>query len=106
MFDEGVLFQPDGRRVDLLSWERLRYAEMLVHLGWRHDLRIISDPERARAIVDEFADLERRVRSQADARAAAYVGAGGRDEVAEAILRIWHGKCRAAGMVGQSIPAR
>ena len=105
MFDEGVVIQPDGKRVDLGSWERLRYAEMLVRLGWRHDLRIVADPQRAEAIAYGFNEVEHRLRDEAAKRAAAYVSAGHRDEVAEAVVRIWFDRCRAGGMSPEDSPA-
>jgi hypothetical protein len=100
MFDPGVIPLGDGRLVDLGSWERLRYAGLLVRIGFHSPLSVVIDSAKANGICDEFERQEQRVRELAQARAAVSVGAGMHKDVVEAVAKLWLHACRDCGMTG------
>jgi len=97
----GLLFHHDGSQTDLGSFERVRYAEMLLTIGFEPPLGIPGDSVRAGAIVDTFDRGRARLIDLASRKASAYVG----DEeairsVVKLVERQWLRACRLGGFAG------
>src|SRR5205823_5125567 len=98
LFDAGVIRIADGKSVDLGSWERVRYAAMLLAIGFSSPLTIVRDAVRAGAILDAFDADVARFRIRAKEVAASYVSERAGDGVVQAAERLWMRTCRARGM--------
>jgi hypothetical protein len=104
LFDPGLIVGRGGLRADLGTFERVRYAGMLVELGFESPLLVPTDSDKANAIVDCVWQVRERVRRQARERALGY---GGDGVVAEKVMALvedhWHRRCRDEGM-GDAAP--
>jgi hypothetical protein len=98
MFDAGVVRAPNGQPIDLGSYERVRYAHMLLRLGFRAPLLIPTRPEDAARVANSYSIAYAKLDSEALRLARAYIGPGQAREVADAVLRRWRHACHDAGM--------
>ena len=97
MFDAGRVQAPNGQSIDLGDWNRVRYAGMLVHLGFRSPLPIPRDPTVARNVVDAYDAGRAHLEREALRLGTQYMGAARAAEVAAAVMRMWRHACHEAG---------
>jgi hypothetical protein len=100
MFEAGVALAPNGEPVDLGSYERVRYADMLLRLGFRPPLLIPTDAEIAGKVADSHVKAHRKLETAALKLARTYIGAAQAREVGDAVLRMWRHACQDGGMRG------
>ena len=94
----GLLVHSDGSQTDLGSFERVRYAEMLLAIGFEPPLVIPLDATRAGAIADAFERTHKQLLSTTASKAALYVGSNDAVRtVVKAVERHWMRYCRLAG---------
>ena len=95
----GLLVHSDGSQTDLGSFERVRYADMLLSIGFEPPLVIPIDSTRAGAIADVFERTRTELVNVASKRAALYVGSDDAVRaVVKAVERHWMRNCRLAGL--------
>lgn len=97
MFDPGVVTDPSSKVHDLLTYDRVRFARMLLDIGFRSPLAVPTSSEKCAAIADSFDREQEKLRRDAKRRAASYVGRG-HEGVQTAVERLWARASRAAGM--------
>lgn len=101
----GVLLHPDGSETDLKSFERVRYADMLLSIGFEPPLVIPMSGVRAGAIAEAFVEQRRRLLASAAERASTYVSdTDAIQTVVKTVERHWLRGCRAAGMEPPELP--
>ncbi len=99
LFQAGVVPTSDGELRDLESFGRVRYASMLLELGFEPPLLVLRDASRAAAIADLFAKHTRDMRKEAASRSKAYVSDPSLIQgITDAVQRYWHRKSRTKGM--------
>jgi hypothetical protein len=98
LFEPGSVPLSDGKHHDLGSYDRVRYAAMLIGIGFQPPLSIPTDPIRAAAIVDNYDTTLTKLRHRARGHAAAYVSESAYVSVVAQVTRNWHRACRHAGM--------
>jgi hypothetical protein len=98
MFQPGIISVPGGKEVDLGSYDRVRYASMLITMGFLPPLLIPTDPSRAGVIADAFQSQLLAFRAQARARASNYIAGPSIHGVVEAAERLWLRARREHGM--------
>lgn len=95
----GLVALSDGEQEDLGSFDRVRYAAMLLAIGFEPPLRIVADHSKAGAIVAAFEKLQTGLHAEALKRSQAYVkDEDSRRAVAAIVERRWLRACREAGM--------
>lgn len=99
LLEPGLIVGRDGRRVDVGTFERVRYAAMLAELGFESQLLIPTDSAKAIAIVDHVCLLGEQLRAEARRLILAHVSDSVTVEaVTQAVEGHWHRRCRDAGM--------
>lgn len=99
LFDEGVVMVR-GKRVDLGSFERVRYVNMLRTIGVVGNVSIPISPVRAGAIVDMFEKEAHRLEELAKQSASKYVAAGeSLSEIVQIAIQHWYAVCRKADLL-------
>lgn len=103
LMDPGAIRGSGGTVVDLGSFARVRYAKLLLTIGFQPPLEIPMDSEAAGRIADTFEKELARVATLAKDKASAYVGdAAQQNAVVAAVKRYWFRKCQDAGMSHRS----
>ena len=97
MLQPGRAVGRSGQEIDLGSWHRVQYAEMLLNLGVRGPLAIPLEDQRAQVVVTKFHEESQRLLHGAEARATAYSGADAQS-VVDQVVTLWHKACRDAGI--------
>lgn len=97
LFEPGLVDVGDAT-VDLRSWDRVLYLQMLVSLGYQSPYFVPSSPARAAAVIRAYDEERLAVRAQAQDVARIFVTARDLDQVVSATERLWMRACRAAGM--------
>jgi hypothetical protein len=98
MFDAGHVRAPNGQTTDLGSWDRVRYAAMLLRLGFQSPLAIPVDADAARAVADAYDATRARLEREALRLGTQNIGSVRAREVADEVLRMWRHACHEAGM--------
>lgn len=99
LLQPGFLPVGDGKGVDLGSYDRVRYAALLVSLGFEPPYDIPRDPDKAGEIVDAFTVDMTKLRSEVRDRARAFsTDERTVDSIVHAVQRLWLRKSRAVGM--------
>lgn len=99
LFDETKVMLPNGRSIDLGSWERVRYLRLLKDIGFHSPFTLPTDAVRSGAIVDQFSEAKERLTATAREMSTTRVGRDGRERVVELVVEQWLKSCREAGMV-------
>ena len=97
LIEPGVV-QGIGERVDLGSFERVRYAAMLIEVGFRSPLLVPPDPGTATRVVDEYVDAKAKLRTSVMKQASAYVAGSAVDKIVRGVEHRWLRSCREVGM--------
>jgi hypothetical protein len=87
-----------GAAVDLGSWDRVLFLQMLVSLGYESPYLVPASANRAASVVREYERERLVVRAQAQEVARVFVAARDIDQVVLATEHLWMRACRAAGM--------
>jgi hypothetical protein len=101
MFDAGIVRAPNGEAIDLGSYERVRYADMLLRLGFRPPLLIPKGAETARTVVNAYEKASAKIDRDALKLAKTYIGNEQVREVADAVMRMWRHSSHDSGMRGE-----
>jgi hypothetical protein len=97
LFDQAIVRGKGGAKIDLKSFDRVRYASMLRTIGLRDEMPIPTDAARARFISNKFSQDRVKFCAQARERALSYLG--DKEAVADAVAvaeRQWLNSCRAS----------
>ena len=104
LIEPGVL--SDGtHRVDLASHDRVRYAAMLIAIGFTGPVFVPKDGIKAGSIARLFGEAASDLRDAAEKKAVAYVGREAAERAATVTVESWLRACRRAGMLAQTIEA-
>jgi hypothetical protein len=99
LFEPGFLSTPDGKEINLGSYARVKYAALLISLGFEPPLAIPEDPKKAEQIIEAFQRDEQQWEKEVRLRAKAYVGdPKNTDKIVERTRRHWTRVCRVGGM--------
>ena len=95
----GLVALSDGNQEDLGSFDRVRYAAMLLAIGFEPPLRIVTVHKKAGAVVAAFEKLQTGLHAEALKRSQTYVkDEDSRRAVVAIVERRWLRACREAGM--------
>jgi hypothetical protein len=97
IFEAGVVRAPNGETLDLGSYARARLADRLLRIGFRSPLLIPRDSDLAAEIADAYDDALKALERRASSRARAQIGKESSRDVCDAVIRLWHHACHAAG---------
>jgi hypothetical protein len=96
----GAIALQGGGYADLGSFDRVRYAAMLLHSGFEPPVQILRSAKKAGAVVEAFETTRRLLLQEADRRASAYVrDDDSKGSVIPLVERKWLSTCREAGML-------
>lgn len=97
MFGAGEVQAPNGEPIDLGSFARVRYIDMLLRLGFHPPLLVPVDAHVAAQIADLYEQTLARIDKEAKALAESNVGHDAGREVTDAVIRMWRHACHGAG---------
>lgn len=97
MFGAGEIQAPNGESIDLGSFARVRYVDMLLRLGFHPPLLVPVDAQIAAQIADLYEQTLARIDKEAMALAKSTIGDDATHEVADAVIRMWRHACHSAG---------
>lgn len=97
MIEPGLVSDPSGASIDLGSWDRVRYAGMLLDIAFRPPLWIPESAHRARQTVERFESARAVLLGEAYRRALLYTVIDA-DAVVAQVEQLWLRTCRRGGM--------
>ena len=97
MFDAGLARVRSGATIDVGGWNQARYAGMLLDVGFRPPIDVLTDGGRAGAVVETYEATRGALSRAAGERAAVYAGADA-EVVVGYVLAHWRHACRRSGM--------
>lgn len=97
MFGAGEIQAPNGEPIDLGSFARVRYVDMLLRLGFHPPLLVPVNAEIAAQFADLYEQTLARIDKEAMALARSNIGHDAAREVTDAVIRMWRHACHAAG---------
>lgn len=97
IFGAGQIQAANGESIDLGSFARVRYVDMLLRLGFHPPLVVPVDDQIADQIADLYEQTLARIKKEAKALAKSSIGPDAAGEVTDAVIRLWQHACHSAG---------
>jgi hypothetical protein len=94
LIEPGRVETSDGGEADLGSWNRVRYASMMLRIGYEPPVIVPVDDARAGRVVDDYEREAAFLEGLARQEAGEVVDAEGVAVICRVVLKEWHQACR------------
>lgn len=98
LFDSGFITAPNGQQVDLGDYDRVRYAAMLLEIGFRSPLRVPTDARTCEKVCHAYDVAVARFQREAARLANRSLPDEQANDAIQIARRLWRHACQAAGM--------